>query len=248
MLKRLALALVGLLASIGAAHAAGGFAGYQVSGSTYTSVAATVRVPWVTNSTTAAGNNIVAWVGIEDGTHLAQVGITVTISGVGALSYGSFYEMFPAGAVNDTTPGHTMVSGDIVQIIITCSANCSPGSTQTWGMTVKNVTEGWTWSPSDTLQTSLSKFDIVTEDLNTSNPIPNFGTLTFTNIMVNGSAPNWGSPTLYQMTDGYGGTANPSGVSGTAFSICAGSGSTYTGCPQHLNLNLANGRISVGRF
>ncbi len=247
-LKRLALSLAWLLASIGAAHANAEFAGYQASGSTYTSIAATIRVPWLANSTGSADNNLVVWVGIEDGAHLAQVGLALTITAQGAPSYGAFYEMYPAGAVDDTTPGHTIVGGDIVQITITCTANCSPGITQTWGMTVKNITEGWTWSPSDTLQTSLSKFDVMMEDLNTSNPIPNFGTLTFTNISVNGAAPSWGSPTSFQVTDSFGATANPSSVSGTAFSECAGSGGAYTSCPRHTNTGLANGRVSVGRF
>ena len=86
------------------------------------------------------------------------------------------------------------------------------------------------------------------EDLNTSNSMPNFGTLTFTNISVNGAAPNWASTLAFQVTDSYGGTANPSSVSGTAFSVCAGRSSIYTTCPQHLSTSLANGRVSVGRF
>ncbi len=248
MLKRLVLALACLLGGLDAAHATAGFAGYQASGSTYTSIGATIRVPWVSNSTTSAGNNIIAWVGIEDGTNLAQVGMSFSITAQGAPSYGAFYEMYPAGAVNDTTPGHTTVGGDIVKISLTCTANCTAGNSQTWAMKVQNVTEGWTWSPTDTLQTSLSKFDIMTEDLNTTNPLPNFGTLTFTNISVNGAAPSWGSPTSFQMTDSFGATANPSSVSGTAFSICAGSSSSYTSCARKINNNLANGRVSVGRF
>ncbi|MGA8757393.1 MAG: G1 family glutamic endopeptidase [Stellaceae bacterium] len=247
-MKRLALALLCLIAGGGVARAAAGFAGWQTTGSTYTSVAATIRVPWVTNQTISADNNVIAWVGIEDGTRLAQVGITLTINAQGTPSFGEFYEMFPAGAVPDPNMGHTTTGGDIVQLSITCTANCSPGSTQTWGMTVKNVTKGWTWAPSDTLLTNLSKFDVMMEDLNTSNPMPNFGTLTFTNISVNGAAPNWASTSAFQVTDGYGGTANPSSVSGTAFSVCAGRSSTYTTCPQHLSTSLANGRISLGRF
>ncbi len=192
VLKRPALSLICMLATIGVAHAAAGFAGYQASGSTYTSVSATIRVPSVSNSTISADNRMIAWIGIEDGTNLAQVGMSFSIDAQGVPSFGAFYEMFPAGAVPDPNMGHIMLGGDVVRLTIKCTANCIPGNTQAWGMTVKNVTRGWTWAPSDTLLTSLSKFDIMTEDLNTANPIPNFGTITFTNISVNGAAPELG--------------------------------------------------------
>jgi hypothetical protein len=227
------------------------WSGYTVSkyqtGVAYTAMQGSWTVPTATSS--MAGNArsweySSSWIGIggscEDSacatndSTLIQLGTEQDVYSDGTTSYYPWYEMLPADSV--TIP-HTVSPGDAITASIVCTAACS-ASTQTWTITMTDVTAGWTYSNTTSYAASELSAEWIEEATSTCSrrnctiaALADFGQVTFTQSSANGANPNF---TLandgVELTDTYGQTANPSAPSGgNAFSVCWGM-STFTPC------------------
>jgi Peptidase A4 family len=207
------------------------WSGYAATASApYSSASGTFQVPSVTvdglaNSTEYASE----WVGIggySDST-LIQLGSYEAVSPSGATGYYVWYELYPAPT--HYIP-HTVKPGDIITASLQCTAACSPGSVQTWQLTMTDATAGWSWTTSVSYQSSMASAEWILEAPWFSSgevPLANFAQATFDPVEANGLNPNLSlSANGIVMQDPYGETSNPSSpVNGDIFTTCWGKGS-----------------------
>jgi hypothetical protein len=210
----------------------GNWSGYAVTASApYSSASGTWQVPSVTHdSATSTGSDDASiWIGIggyNDAT-LIQLGSGSTASSSGFTSYNAFYELLPAGSVNIP---HPVKPGDIITASLQCTAACSPGSVQSWLLTMTDQTAGWTWTQNFQYQSSMGSAEWVIEapwEGNGVLPLADYAQLTFDPVAANGLNPNLSlSANGIIMQDPYGETSNPSDpANGDVFSTCWGYGS-----------------------
>ncbi len=165
----------------GALETSSNWAGYVASGGRFTSVSGTWTVPPVTGGTQPT-EVVAIWVGLDGrGTStLEQIG---TLSGMlgGTQSYEVWYEVVPQPPVYVRLP---IKPGDSVTASVTTSGNGA------FTLFIRNNTTGAAFS---TLQPSRGA-ELVTAEavaeapamIGGPAPLPNFGTVNFTNVRANG--------------------------------------------------------------
>jgi Peptidase A4 family len=210
----------------------GNWSGYAATASApYSSASGTWQVPSVTydGASTSASETAFLWVGIggwADQT-LIQLGSGSTVSSSGFASYNAWYELFPAGAGNIP---YAVKPGDIMTASLQCTAACSPGSVQTWLLTMTDQTAGWTWTQSFQYQSGMGSAEWIIEAPSSGSgelPLADYSQATFDPVAANGANPNLSlSANGIIMQDPYGESSNPSdAVNGDVFSTCWGYGS-----------------------
>jgi hypothetical protein len=191
-------ALLGVSASASAApaHAAAGhpvhrishasslnWAGYDDVGGSYTSVSASWVQPAVSCSSGKTSYSSF-WVGLDgDGSNSVEQTGTEADCSHGRASYSSWYEFYPAYPVNYS---NLVAPGDS----FSASATYTGGSGYTLVLT--NNTKGWTHTTTGSAPGALNASAEVIAEAPSSNrgvlPLANFGSMTFSNARVNGSA------------------------------------------------------------
>jgi hypothetical protein len=208
----------------------GYWSGYAITSSgPYGSASGTFQVPSVTHDgRTNASEYAAQWVGIggDGDSTLIQLGSYQVVSPSGAASYYVWYELYPAPTVYIP---HTVNPGDIITASLQCSALCSPGSVQTWQLTMTNATAGWTWTQSVQYQSTMASAEWILEapwDSSGELPLADYGQATFDPVEADGQNPNLSlSANGIIMQTPYGETSNPSSpVDGDVFSTCWGNG------------------------
>jgi hypothetical protein len=118
--------------------------------------------------------------------------------------------------------------GDVITASLQCTAACSPGSVQTWLLSLTDQSDGWSWTQKFQYQSSMGSAEGITEAPGWPTlPLADYGQVTFDPIEANGLNPNLSfTANGVIMQDPYGKTSNPSApVNGDTFSTCWGAGS-----------------------
>jgi Peptidase A4 family len=201
----------------------------------YSSATATWQVPNVTWGETSGSPSQewnAIWVGIGgfcessgcssvDKT-LIQIGTMQAVSQSGSPANYVWYELYPAGPVQ--IPELTAV-GDIITASLECMANCTPGATQTWQLSITDQTRGWTWAQDVNFASSMLSADWIVEAPGSPTlPLNNYTQANLDPVVANGANPNLSLTTnSIQMKDPYGQTSNPSTPNnGDWFGTCWG--------------------------
>lgn len=217
------------------------WSGYEVANfqtqKTYNSAAATWQVPTVTYGTSTSSTNIEyasLWLGIGgycenagcttvDQT-LIQLGTDQLVSSSGSTNYYAWYEMLPQYSVTIPHPVHP---GDVINASIQCVASCTPGTTQTWTMTMADTTAGWNWTQNFQYATTMLSAEWIVEAPYGGGvlPLSDYQQATFEANTANGSMLTLSlSTNSIVMYDPWSQTSNPATPSGSSFSTCWGSG------------------------
>jgi hypothetical protein len=188
------------------------------------------------------------WIGIGGvvTAPIVQIGIVHQLDASGFATYQAFYEFYPT--IEVVISAGPVRPGDVVTASVSCASNCTPsGHGQTWTLSMQNVTQNWTWSQVFPFSSDLNSAEIIEEDSTETGrrryPFPDYGTVTFQNIAINGArADLLKSEGVYMRATG-GGTSTPSEPNGTSdgFNICWGDGSTNTTCPSLTTFTSATG-------
>jgi hypothetical protein len=222
-------------------YTVGNWSGYAIgswqSGQSYSSASMTWQVPAV-SSVAGTGNveYLASWVGIGgfcenancstvDQT-LIQLGTIAQVSSVGQIEYYPWYELLPSAEI--PLP-YVIEPGDVMSASLSCASNCSPNQTQTWTLTMSDLTAGWTWSATNfRYQSGMSSVEAITEAPYSGGvlPLADYTGGNFDPVLANGADPGF---TLAAngiiMIDPSGGSSTPSSVSGgNQFSTCYGTG------------------------
>jgi len=214
------------------------WSGYAVTaGAPYTSASATWQVPNVSydgGATPYGYEYVFNWVGIggDGDATLIQLGTESVVSTGGATSFYAWYELYPANTVGI---GLSIKPGDIITASLQCTAACSPGSVQTWQLTLSNETANSAWTQSFQYQSSMASAEWITEPpyYNGFLPLADYGQATYDSVEANGANPNLSlSVNGIIALDQWGETSNPSApVNGDTFSTCWGAnGAGLTAC------------------
>jgi hypothetical protein len=158
------------------------WAGWDNTGSTYTSVSAS----WVQPAVTCAKRQTAYssfWVGLDgDGSNSVEQTGTEADCNRGTPVYSSWYEFYPAYPVNYS---NTVRPGDQFSASVTYSAG-------TYTLVLTDSTQGWSHTTKGTAPSGLNASAEVIAEAPSSNrgvlPLANFGTMNFTNATVNGAA------------------------------------------------------------
>lgn len=189
------------------------WSGYAAIKGRYTSVSASWTVPTVTCSSTAYSS---FWVGLDgDGSStVEQTGTDSDCQGR-TPTYYAWYEMYPSYPVNLSKPVHP---GDAM------SASVTSGSNSSFKLVISDSTQGWTFQTTKTLRSAkLASAEVIAEAPSSISgvlPLANFGTVQFSNAMVNSRSIGSFNPDEIVMATSKGTVkAQPSALSGgTAFS------------------------------
>jgi len=222
-------------------YTTGNWSGYAIgswqSGQSYSSASMTWQVPAV-SYVPGTGNvdYLSTWVGIGgfcqnancsavDQT-LVQLGTAAQVSSSGQIEYYPWYELLP----NSEIPlPYVVKPGDVMTASLECTANCTPGATQTWSLTMSDTTSGWTWPATNfQYQSGMSSVDTITEAPYSGGvlPLADYTGANFDPVSANGSEPGFTlAANGINMMDPAGGTSTPSPASGgDQFSSCYGTG------------------------
>lgn len=160
------------------AHSDQTWSGYAVlGGGPYTSITGSWNIPKMDCSN--GPGDASPWIGIDgwnDDT-VEQIGIDLDCKS-GTPSYHPWVEMYPG-------PSHyfkdTVDAGDT----LTASVNVSGSS---WVLTESDLNTGWTKTFDETGTDKLSSAEAIIEDVGSGSepPVPDFHTVTFTSLTVNG--------------------------------------------------------------
>jgi hypothetical protein len=218
------------------------WSGYEVANfqtqQTYNAAAASWQVPTVTYGASTSSSNVEyasLWLGIGgycenagcttvDQT-LIQLGTDQIVSSSGGTNYYAWYEMLPEYSVQIPHPVHP---GDVINASIQCVVSCTPGTTQTWTMTMADTTAGWNWTQNFQYATTMLSAEWIVEAPYGGGvlPLSDYRQATFEANSANGSSPVFSfSSNGIVMYDPWGQTSNPASPSGASFSTCWGSGS-----------------------
>ncbi len=161
----------------------GDWAGWDVTGATYTSVGASWVVPTVT-CTTGETSFSANWIGLDgDGSESVEQTGTSSDCDSGTPEYSAWYEFYPSESV---TLRDTVAAGD--KMSATVKSETSGGYT----LTLVDHTKGWTETKTGTAQGAQNaSAEIITEAPSSGRsgsvlPLANFGTTAFTDITVDG--------------------------------------------------------------
>jgi len=183
------------------------WAGYAVTGGTYTRVTASWTQPAVNCSSTAYSS---FWVGLDgDGSNtVEQTGTEADCNGSTPV-YSAWYEMYPKYPTNYSNP---VVPGDHF------TSTVSTDGRGNFTLTLSNTTRGWTQSVSKKLRgAALASAEIIAEAPSSSSgvlPLSNFGTASFTGSTANGQPIGNFSPDRINMASGSTTKATTSSLSG----------------------------------
>lgn len=210
---------------------------------TYAAATATWQVPsvsYVPFNGTSTWEYSANWIGIGGycqnagcssvDNSLIQLGTGQSASDSGGAYYYAWYELLPAGLTVIPNP---VRPNDIMTAALECAANCFPGVTQTWVLTMSDETAGWTWNERFQYLSSMGSAEWIVEAPSSGGTLPldNFSQATFQELTANGVAPNLSlSANGIAMYDPWGQTSNPSAPSGAWFTACWGNGTTLTPC------------------
>lgn len=205
-----------------------------MTGTPYSQVSATWQVPrvqWGPTSYNPYGWEYhTAWIGIAGvgDSSLIQMGTESIVNASGTQYNYVWYELYPAVSVNIP---YAVGTGDTITSSITCTANCVPGQTQTWLLTMRDATRNWTYTHSYNFASSMAAAEWVLETptYGAELPLNNYGKITFNGLTANGAAPVLDETNRITMTTPYGQTSNPSVFTGGRFSTCYGAGA-FTPC------------------
>lgn len=217
----------------------GQWSGYVISGSGFSQGSATWKIPTVTYDGLPTPNGFEAvgiWVGIGGVgvSDLIQVGTSSRVTTAGVPSYFGWYATCPD--CTQLNIPQSFSPGDVITASLQCIAACSPSTTQTWRLTMTNVTEVWTWTLDLSYQSSLSSVEWIAESPSVgaqNNPLAKYDAINFSGLVANGLNPllsdTKGTP--YQMNNPWGQTSMFSApVHGDNFSLCWGLAPNYTSC------------------
>ena len=188
------------------------WSGYAATGSTYTSVATTFTEPAVKCSSGDQYSSF--WVGLDgySSDSVEQTGTEADCDGKTA-EYSAWYELYPADPV---TYSNTVKPGDVITETVTFSG------TDTYTMTIKDATEGWTKTTKKTSKGhARSSAEVIAEAPYSGGvlPLADFGTVNFSGSTVDGSSLSSFSPTGMDMaTSGGVAEATIGALSGGSFS------------------------------
>jgi Peptidase A4 family len=194
------------------AHSDQTWSGYAVTAAgPYASITGSWNIP--TMKCSHGGGDASPWIGIDgwsDST-VEQIGIDLDcVSGV--ASYHPWVEMYP---------GPSDYFKDTVHAGDTLTASVSV-SGKSWVLTESDLNTGWTKTFHETSADKLSSAEAIIEDIGNSGapPVPDFQTVKFTNITVNGK-PLASAGTVHKTTLQRGSTklSKESTLSGGNFSI-----------------------------
>ncbi len=213
------------------------WSGYAVAkyqtGKKYTSATATWVVPAVSSSPAGYSSS---WVGIGGfclnssctrvDKSLIQLGTEQDSSG----QYYAWYEMLPQAETK--IAGFTMSPGDTVTASLAVVS--SSRKSQTWMLTLNDVTQTETWSGTFNYKSSLASSEWVEEAPYSGGvlPLANFGTAIFDPGTADSTNPLLTPGDAIIMENPNGQTSNPSNPDSDTdgFNTCWGSGSTLTAC------------------
>jgi hypothetical protein len=180
------------------------WAGYALTGSSYTSMRGSWTVPAVAyapgGSMPGAQQVSSTWIGLGgdatgDNT-LVQLGTQQSVGPSGVTQYSAWY-LFYAGLGQGETQldssTYPVRPGDTITATIACTANCAPNAVQTWQLTMNSTRWANPWrSPVVQYQDSLASAEWIMEAATvggTISDMPNFTPVHFSNSAVNGSVP-----------------------------------------------------------
>lgn len=173
------------------------WSGYAATGSTYNSVSASWVQPSVTCGSTATYSSF--WVGLDgySSNSVEQTGTDSDCSG-GKPQYYGWYEMYPHPSYSF---GSTVSAGD------TMSASVTFSGTNSYTLTLSDKTKGWSTSTTKKLNgAARSSAEVIIEAPYSGGilPLADFGTVNFTNSLVNGAAIGNYNPTSIDMVNSSG--------------------------------------------
>jgi Peptidase A4 family len=158
-------------------HADSFWAGYADTGTTFTSVSGAWTAPKL-DCTTTKNSSVSPWIGIDgwSSNTVEQIGFDQDCES-GTASYHPWVEMYPANSIYFTD---TVKAGDHITASVSVSA-------ATFTLTESDTTQGWTKTYTKTGNDQLSSAEAIVEDLgNGIQPVANFGSIPFTNLLANG--------------------------------------------------------------
>jgi len=191
------------------------WSGFVASGGKFTSVSGSWTVPAVDCSSTP--NGVAAmWVGI-DGAGSKTVEQTGTFSACdqGNTQYAAWYEAFPASSIllpNPVGPGDTMTA---------TVTNTAPN---TFSLVLTNNSRNWTSTNVIQVRGRLASAEAIAEAPSVHGqivPLANFGTVSFSNVTVNGSPLSSARQVMPVTMQSLTGVVKsvPSALSGGSFSV-----------------------------
>jgi hypothetical protein len=190
------------------------WSGYAATGSTYTSVSTTYVQPGLSCSG-RSGSYAAFWVGLDgySSSTVEQTGTMGYCNGSTA-EYVGWYEMYPQGS-NDYN--NTVKAGDTIYESVKFSGS------DVYTLVLEDETRGWTKTTVvDASGDARSSAEVIAEAPYSGGvlPLADFGKVTFTGSLVDGSNLSGFSPTAIDMTSTSGAAeATTSGFSGDNFSI-----------------------------
>jgi hypothetical protein len=158
------------------------WAGWDNTGSTYTSVSASWVQPTVTCSRRQTSYSSF-WVGLDgDGSNsVEQTGSEADCSR-GTPTYYSWYEFYPAYPVNYS---NTVRPGDHFSASVTFNGSGK------YTLVLTDSTQGWSHTKTGTAAGTNASAEVIAEAPSSNSgvlPLANFGTVSFSNATVNGAA------------------------------------------------------------
>jgi hypothetical protein len=146
-------------------------------------------------------NDSSQWVGIGGNvtSDLIQLGSDSYVDNTGTPTYAVWYEMLPNVSINlsGCTPASLsscpVSPGDVMSASLECTANCTANaSNMQWTLSMSDSTKGWSWTENFTYMSSLSSAEWIEEAPTYGEiaAVSNFGTASFSNLLVNGTSPN----------------------------------------------------------
>jgi len=186
------------------------WSGYAQTGGPYTSAQGTWVVPPVSPINYSADpfgrpilQSVSAWVGIggDPDVILIQLGTGSQIVN-NVTGYNAWYELYPADPIYIDASRFSVNPGDTITASLQCMANCVAKATSTWVMSMASNR----WKTPFTIQvsnfpTSLNSVEWIVEDncmycsyatpsAANSAYLPNYGSIPFSALSVNGANPN----------------------------------------------------------
>ncbi len=190
------------------------WSGYAAVNGHYTSVSASWKQP--TASCTSATTYSSFWAGLDgDGSNtVEQTGTSADCSG-GVPKYYAWYEMYPKFPTNLSI---AIRPGDSI------SASVTTDGSGHFTLTIKNNTTGASFTTNQHLShAKLASAEAIAEAPSGSGgvlPLTNFGTVSFSSVMVNGQAIGTFNPDRIDMVSGSTTKATTSSLNGgTSFSV-----------------------------
>jgi hypothetical protein len=192
------------------------WAGYDVTGGSYTTVSASWTQPAVNCSITPTGWSSF-WVGLDGDTSntVEQTGTEGDCTS-GRAVYSAWYEMYPKYPKTYSNP---VAPGDHF------SASVTTDGRGAFTLTLSDTTRGWTQTSTARLKSAkLASAEVIAEAPSSSSgvlPLADFGNAGFSGAAVNGALLTGSTPGIDPITMAAGGTvkAQPSSISNGSFSV-----------------------------